>query len=131
MSGITIKHLIYIIIGVLLVALGILLLTATVDVARPSIWLPTLLILAGVFVLPVTMSPTNEDQTAPSPNIILVAIVLVGAGIFMLLRDFGIVTVPWLRYGMGAFFVVMGIYSIILGMKPMFHSKRSTQRDVN
>lgn len=87
-------------VGVILIGVGILLFIGALNANVPSFWLSALVTLIGV--ITVAAVPT-------------VGAALMGIGLFMLLRDFGIVETPWLGYIFSAFLVIIGLYGIFGG----------------
>ena len=87
---------------ILLVALGTSLFIGSGPTESP-IWLPLVIVLAGVFVL----TPKNTNST-------IAGLVLIGLGSYMLLREAGIIADPWLRYILAGFCVFTGAINILL-----------------
>lgn len=93
-----------------IIALGILFITATIDASQFSIWLPVILILAGLFVLPNASSDSDKAQS--SIKMTTIAVAMVGIGGFILLRQLGVIETGIVRYALGAFLVGVGLYGI-------------------
>lgn len=114
-----ISNIVRVIVGVILLIAGALLFAGVLRVETPAFWLATLVTLVGVFT--VVSVPT-------------VGVALMGIGVFMLLRDFGIIAVPWLGYGFSIFLIAIGLYGILAsalrkgGDKHDTVSKPSTKR---
>ncbi len=83
--------------SVVLVAFGVLLLVRVVTPEEPKFWLALLVTLLGVLALPTAR---------------LVGAGFAGVGVFMLLRDLGVIEVPWLGYGLSVFLIAVGVYGI-------------------
>lgn len=89
-------------VAVLLIVLGTCILTKVFDPLANNYWLPIVMLFAGIFIL----NPSSHDST-------LAGLVLVGIGGFLLLREIGVITTPWLGYFLGGFCVLTGAVSII------------------
>lgn len=87
-------------VGILLMVVGLFVLIGAFNIDVPVFWLSALVTLVGVFT--VAAVPT-------------VGMALMGIGVFMLLRDFGVINVPWVGYIFGAFLVFVGVYGIFGG----------------
>ena len=86
----------------LLALVGGYILLGFVDPAGSRIWLPFLIVLLGIFSLPKTGGLS-----------ILPSIVLIVVGLFLLARYFGLISVPWLRYGLGGSLVAIAVIGLV------------------
>ena len=91
----TIAH---IVIGTALIVAGVVFLGIGMSGETANFWIACVIVLAGVFVV---------QSSAP------VGLGIMGVGLFMLLRELGIVQTPWLSYGLGVFLIAVGIYGIV------------------
>lgn len=106
----SVGQIIAILVSMAILVLGILFLTATLDANQFTIWLPVVLILSGLLILPQPHS--KQDEATNTTQTTAIAMALVGLGGFVLLRQMGIIDTSILRYGVGAFLVGVGIYGI-------------------
>lgn len=106
----SVGQIIAILVSMAIMALGILFLTATIDASQFTVWLPIVLILGGLFVLPATQSKSEAAKS--STKMTTIAVAMIGIGGFVLLRQLGIIETGILRYSLGAFLVGVGIYGI-------------------
>lgn len=89
------------IIGAVLLVIGVLLFVNVLDAGVPAFWLSAMITLVGVFT--VSAAPTA-------------GLAMMGIGVFMLLRDFGIIETAWLGIGFAIFLVGVGLYGLLGGM---------------
>ncbi|MBH2007251.1 hypothetical protein I8H83_01450 [Candidatus Saccharibacteria bacterium] len=92
----TIAH---IVVGAALIVAGVVFLGIGMSGVTANFWIACVIVLAGVFTV----------QSSAS-----VGLSVMGVGLFMLLRELGIVQTPWLSYGLGVFLIVVGIYGIVV-----------------
>lgn len=102
--------------GLVLLIFGTIVLTGALAVENPSLWLPALLVVAGALLLPAGTSrqgDVNADgHHREGSTVMLVAVAMLCVGFILLLRQFGVITVPILRYLLGGTMVVAGLYGI-------------------
>lgn len=106
----SVGQIIAILVSMAILVLGTLFLTATLDANQFTIWLPVVLILSGLLILPQPHS--KQDEATNTTQTTTIAMALVGLGGFVLLRQMGIIDTSILRYGVGVFLVGVGIYGI-------------------
>lgn len=117
----SVGQIIAILVSMAILVLGILFLTATLDANQFTIWLPVVLILSGLLILPQPHS--KQDEATNTAQTTAIAMALVGLGGFVLLRQMGIIDTSILRYGVGAFLVGVGIYGIFKNLNRVMVDK--------
>lgn len=104
-------------VGLALFLLGLFLLTRTVDVDEMRFWVPVFLILMGIFILPEATARRDwESSDQPSTQFsagVVVAASMLGIGVFLLFRQFGIIDAPILQYLVGGGLVIIGLYGMV------------------
>ena len=101
--------------SLLLLCLGVAMLTHIVSTDTATLWLPSMLVLGGLFLIPGGSSSSKDTQANTPTNspAFLVAISLVLVGGVLLLRDLGIIEIPILRYLLGGGLCVIGLAGIV------------------
>lgn len=89
---------VHIVIGAALIVAGVVFLGIGMSGETANFWIACVIVLAGVFAV---------QSSAP------VGLGIMGVGLFMLLRELGIVQTPWLSYGLGVFLIGVGLYGIL------------------
>lgn len=89
--------------GLCLVLSGFCLLTKLVSVPLPPLWLSVIAAIAGL-----TMTGPSEPKLQISFGFLFF-----GLGAFTGLRTLDVITMPWLQYGLGASFLLIGVVMII------------------
>lgn len=104
------------VVGLVLFVFGCVLLSHSVSATDIHLWMPAFLVLIGIFMLPAAGSEDAEKSESSSRRVstnTMIAISLLFAGLVLLLREFGVITVPILQYGLGGGFIVVGLYGMI------------------
>ncbi len=116
--------------GLFLLLVGGVILAGVVAVGDSTLWLPVILIFSGLFLLPVTSQPkqmpSGEIKMHRNSTATLVALTLLFLGAFMLLRAFGVISLPWFRYIVGGGLLIVGIYGVVSGSVQILRSNKST-----
>lgn len=100
-----------IIVGILLAALGICLITAFFQLPTPPLWVSAISMIVGLTIL-YPSAPIMQQ---------LSGIGFFGTGVFIALRTLDIITDTWIQYGLGVFLFLLGVtilfYRAIGGMR--------------
>lgn len=113
-----------IIIGTILTAIGILVISATIEPTHPVVWAPAFFILLGLIALSGAVEPDEEKFRLNDRGSIVAASLILG-GILILLRQTGVIDAPLLQYGLGGFLIAVGIYGLYLGLSPWINARMS------
>lgn len=101
-QALSIRLAVRLIVAVLLVVFGTAVLVGAFDPLDNKVWLPFVVLIAGILIL----TPNSHDST-------LAGLVLMGIGSFLLLREFGVISTPWLSYLLGGFCALTGTVNIV------------------
>lgn len=111
-----------IIIGTVLVALGILIISLAVEPTHPFFWAPVFLILFGLISVSGAFDH-DEEKFKLNDRAVIVATVFVFGGILIWLRQIGIIDAPLLQYGLGGFLIAVGLYGLSQGLSPWINAR--------
>jgi hypothetical protein len=104
-------------VGLVFLVFGSFLLTHTFDAGDIKLWMPMFLVLIGIFMLPAANQEDDSNKaTKAAVTSTMIALGLMFAGLMLLFRQLGIITVPVLQYALGAGFAVVGLYGVIMGI---------------
>lgn len=83
--------------SVAVIIFGLIALVLAGNGTIPSMWIAALITLLGVIAV------ANNQ---------VIGISMAGVGAYLMLRDFGLIQVAWLGYGIGVFLITAGVYGM-------------------
>lgn len=86
-------------VSIVIIVFGVIALILAGNGDLPNLWFSALLTLLGVIVV------ANNKVVGAS---------MAGVGVYMMLRDVGIIQIAWLGYGLGVFFIAAGVYGMFM-----------------
>jgi len=89
----------------LLIIFGVVIFSGVLKVQETNIWLPILILLVGLF----TLSTPAAQNSASS---MMIGVLLMGVGLFLILRFMGIIDIAWLRYIISGFIILVGVVNM-------------------